>query len=63
MKLTNGFMMYVQAFGKLYKVLSVCKSIEEANDFCSKHPEGAVICESNNDLVIVAEREATKTTA
>jgi len=60
MKLTSGCTLHIYAFGKLYKVLSVCKSVEEANEFCLHNPDGAVISESDNGLIIVAARDGVK---
>ncbi len=60
MNLTNNASLFIYVFGKLYKVLALCKTDAEANEYCQTHPEGAVISETDDGLIVVAARDGFK---
>lgn len=62
MKLDNSFMrVYVEAFGKLFRVLALARSVDEANAVCAENKEAAVIArDEESGVILVAEKERTK---
>lgn len=46
--------LFIQADGKLYKILHICQSTEEANAFCAKHSHCGVISEDEHGNIYIA---------
>ncbi len=55
LKLNNNLSICVASMGKMFRVSAICKTDEEANEFCNKHPDTGVISQDNNGLIYIAE--------
>jgi hypothetical protein len=60
MNLENQSMsILASTMGKLFKICYIAKTEKEANDYCEKHRDCAVI-EEYRGLIFIAEKEETK---
>ena len=47
---------YVKSMGKLFKVRQLCKTDEEANNYCEKHRDtGVIAVDADSGLIFVAD--------
>ncbi len=46
---------YACSMGKVFKVLAICLSDDEANEFCRKNKDCGVIATDSNGLIYIAE--------
>lgn len=51
-QITNNATMYLKVYGRLFKVLEVCKSVEDANIVCAQNPTWGVLSESPQDSLV-----------
>lgn len=48
--------MFLKVYSRLFKVLDVCKSMEDANNVCKLNPTWSVLAESPDDgLIYIAD--------
>ena len=46
--------LYIKSMGKIFRVLAICKSDDEANEFCRKNNDCGVMAEQDG-LIFIAE--------
>lgn len=57
MKLSNSFLhLYIECDGKLFKVVHIAKTIDEANDYCRVNL-GCGVIDQNDSGIFIAEHE------
>jgi hypothetical protein len=54
-QLTNDLMLFTASMGKVFKVMAICHSTEEANSLCGRHSDWGVIAEDKRGHVFLAE--------
>jgi len=55
MRPSNNVHVYCKSMGKIFRVSHIAKTDEEANSFCEKHKDTAVIAVDESGLVYIAE--------
>ena len=60
MKTKNNNSTYVESMGKKFKVRLLTKNVQYANEFMEQNPETAVIDETSNGIIVVANIECEK---
>ena len=58
MKLSNNVHVYCKSMGKVFRVTHIARTDQEANEFCDRHPDSAVIAVDGSGLVYIAEKYA-----
>ena len=46
---------YCRSMGKIFEIRAICATVDEANDYCAKHPATAVIAEMSTTEIIIAD--------
>ena len=61
MYLSNSIKVYCKSMGKIFKVLHIAKTVEEANSFTNKHKNCGVIAEDQKSgLIFIADKYQIK---
>ena len=55
MELPGAMRLYVKSMGKLFRVFAIAESTEDANDYCRKHSDAAVIAEESGRIYIACQ--------
>jgi len=58
--LTNDLVLFTASMGKVFKVMAICHSMEEANQICSRRDDWGVIAEDKQGHVFLAELYSPK---
>lgn len=57
MILSNNIHVYCKSMKKIFRVFHIAKTMEEANEFCEKHPDTGIIAEDTKlGLIFIAEK-------
>lgn len=54
--LTDGMKLYIKSMGKVFRVFAICDSDEEANAYCARHSDAAVVAVDHLGRVYLAEQ-------
>ena len=53
--------LYVKSMGKVFRILEIAQSVDEANQFCERHSDAGVIAEDTEaGLIFIANKYAAR---
>lgn len=48
--------LYIRSMGKALRVLAIAETVDEANRYCKRHSDAAVVAEIDNRLILIADK-------